>query len=94
VTLLCGQHHVSIVCNFVESNVKLLFETLVASYYHNVQFLFLVKLLGYYHSATFCCVETTPNETWNLMVLKFVVELGNIFNCFELSIHLRFFFFA
>lgn len=82
--------HVSIVCNFVESNVKLLFETLVASYYCNVQILFLVKFHRYYHSATFCYVETTPNETWNLMILKFVVELGNGFYCFELSINLSF----
>jgi hypothetical protein len=80
------------VCNFVESNVKLLLETLMASYYYNVKILFLVKLCKYYHRATFCYVETKLNETWNLMILKFVVELGNVFYCFELSINLRFIF--
>jgi hypothetical protein len=62
-------------CNFAKSNVKLLLETLVASYYYNVQILFLVKFRRYYHNATFCYAETTSNETWNLMILKFVVEL-------------------
>ncbi len=87
---MCGQYHVSIMCNFVELNVKLLLETLVASYYYNVQILFLIKLYRYYNCAIFYYVETTPNETWNLMILKFIVELGNGFYCFELSINLRF----